>query len=230
MKKGNADIIVLIVLVVILIGLVVFFGIKLTDVKGEESTQITGGASEVKAEENVVTQEKQIEYREKEVYGLIDVSKNLEADNIYISKEYSTYVTKVSNGNAYVKFVKYGSPAEKLSIGTGVFEKQLNVFYKIEGVEGYVVDMAIVGWPTSGQPVVILLKNDGTVSTVAFDFDEGMFKNEIKVDGLKDIVRIDDIIEEQDRGEMGIYDDHEVVATDKYGNTTMIKWMNNYIR
>ena len=35
----------------------------------------------------------------KEVYGIIDVSKNLEADNTYISKEYtfatSTYVTKV---------------------------------------------------------------------------------------------------------------------------------------
>ena len=232
MKKGNADIIVLIVLVVILIGLVVFFGIKLTDVKGEESTQITGGASEVKAEENVVTQEKQIEYREKEVYGLIDVSKNLDSDTYLCKKgsgEFgSSFWIKLENGKVYISFVKDEDTTENVYLGNHEYYE----YYEIPEIAGRVVDFGITYYWQNPVPIIVMLKEDGTISTADWNIDRNEFVGDRKIEGLENIVRIDEVMHTyklQFEDDISKMQRRALVATNKDGKTELINaWKTSF--
>lgn len=148
---------------------------------------------------------------------IIDISKNLNND-MYLSKRFDNVKTKISNGKAYVAFTTD-------EIGTSKYGKELNKYYEMLNVNSKVIDISILKIPTSGYPIFVMLMEDGTLQKTKFVEGSDIICNG-KIEDYENITRIDDveIINKLDfGGEIAESYSKSVVATDKYGNTKLIK-------
>lgn len=152
-----------------------------------------------------------------DTYDIIDISNSLNED-MYLSKKFDNIKTKILNGKAYVAFTTD-------EIGTSKYGKELNKYYEILNVNGKVIDISVVKIPTSGYPIFVMLMEDGTLQKTKFVEGSDIICNG-KIEDYENITRIDDveIINKLDfGGEIAESYSQSVVATDKYGNTKLIK-------
>lgn len=210
-NRKNIYISILFVITVIASCLAVYFGLELKNKKFDNLNNIKNFNTENKVESNKV-EEKIIEKS-----ALIDVSKNL-ADNMYLSKQYLNFKTKIINNKAYVAITDN-------TLGSMSYEKSINEYYEIKGVNGNVVDICITAIPTSGYPIFVMLMEDGTLQKTKFIQGSDIVCDGI-IEGYSNIVRIDDV-EVKNINNFGGTDivnySKSIVATDKDGNTKKVE-------
>ncbi|MBR1884582.1 MAG: hypothetical protein IJ809_06645 [Clostridia bacterium] len=186
MKKGGVDTVVLIVLVVILIGCVVYFGFT----NKPEKTEVTTNSAErltENTEKEVVVQTK-TEVVKEEIKPL-DLGKCQNSENTYnlMVEVFPVRILLDSTGKVTAN---YNQPADNVLNVNLPFGENV----EITGFTKNVVGICAAGTGNGiNCPLVLFLMEDGTVEYMKTRecFEKGTLETAGKVSGLENIVRLE---------------------------------------
>ena len=180
MKKSTLFFIIFLLIFSLVLNALLYYRLKTSNVSNDNNNNNS------KEKEVIVEKTTAISFDATKITNITD-------SNVYIQKfgniDVNGFKGKIdTDGNAYI-FISTEAK-EKFN-----FSKEANLFYKVEGLTGNVVDMCISSTFTGGFPMIAFLMDDGTVER--FDIDkfksDSLVRSSGKIKDLKNVVRLENI-------------------------------------